>query len=261
MFECKFCRKVKKLIKAHILPQAFVRNKVKEYEYDLIEVAKDKNNKEKRKGDGYRVDKYGTVLIQSNGYFDSNILCEDCDKKFGKCENKLIRFLADSTDVNKYDYKGISPAIKGILWKAHITTNQEFSFVNLGIYANKLYDSLQTSFDEPELIPPQDFPIWIQQYKNILGDRNNKNDVLQNMISTGVKTRDKYFGTLYCFDFSGHKVTIRVGGNQFPQTINQFITNNKPNVSEIPYIFDGTLEDIDNPNQTIAQAISQIVLN
>ena len=28
---CKFCRKDKKLIEAHIIPQAFVRKKVKEY--------------------------------------------------------------------------------------------------------------------------------------------------------------------------------------------------------------------------------------
>jgi hypothetical protein len=253
---CKFCRKDKKLIEAHIIPQAFVRKKVKEYKGDLIEVAKDKNNKEKRKGDGYCVDKDGTVRIQSNGYFDANILCDECDKKFGKCEDKLIKFLTDSTDVNKYDYRSISLAIKGILWKAHITTNQQFIHINLGKYGDVLYDSLLSHLNNQDKIPPQNFPIWIQRYKNVLGNSNSKNDVIFNMTNYGSKGRDEYYGILYRFDFSGHQIIIRVGGNPLPKTINQFIANDKANISEVLYSFSGNVNDIINPNPSIIKAFS-----
>ena len=259
MLECKFCRKTKKnLIKAHIIPQAFVRKKAKEYGTDLIVVAKGKNNKEKRKGDGYRVDKDGTVRIQSNGYFDPNILCDECDRKFGKCEDKLITFLIDSIDVNKYDYRSISLAIKGILWKAHITTNQEFTHIDLGKkYGDVLYNCLLLHLDNKDKIPPQDFPIWIQRYKNVLG--NSKNDVIFNMINNGSKNRDECHGILYRFDFSGHRIIIRVGGEPLTN-LNQFIANDKANISEVVYRFSGNVNDIFNPNPSIIKAFHSMHL-
>ena len=119
-----------------------------------------------------------------------------------------------------------------------------------------MYDSLSYSLNNPDEVPPQDFPICIQRYKNVLGNTNNKSDVILNMINCGSKGRDPYYGTLYRFDFSGHQIIIRVGGDTLPKTINQFITNDTPNIVEISYRFSSTVEDIFNPNQSMVRAIS-----
>lgn len=245
MKECKLCKEFKKLIKAHIIPQAFVSNKVKEYgNRNLVEVEKDKSGKE----------------VKANGYFDPNILCNVCDQKFGACEKMLIEFLRNSNNIKKYDYRNINLAIKGVLWKAHTTSHKEFRHIDLGKYGDNLHDSLQDSLSNPDLIPPQDFLIQIQRYKNALGNSNSKNDVIFNMINCGSKARDDYGGTLYRFDFSGHQIIIRVGGGPLPKTISRFITDDKPNIVEIPYRFSSTVEDIFNPNQSMVQAISQTKL-
>lgn len=245
MEQCKFCTELKELIDAHIIPKAFVRNKVKEYgNKNLVEVEKDKSGKE----------------VRSNGYWDNHILCSSCDNVLGSCEKMLIEFLRNSNDINKYNYRKISLAIKGILWKAHITSNQEFKHIGLGKYGDKLYTSLKVSLSQPNSMPSQDFPIWIQRYKNVLGNSHNKNDSIFNMINCGSKGRDPYYGTLYRFDFSGHQIIIRVGGDPLPKTINRFITNDKSNIVEISYRFSSTLEDIYKPKQSMLRAISQITL-
>ena len=66
--------------------------------------------------------------------------------------------------------------------------------------------------------------------------------------------------TKYRFDFSGHQIIIRVGGDPLPKTINRFITNDKSNIVEISYRFSSTLEDIYKPKQSMLRAISQITL-
>ena len=140
--KCKFCKEDKKLIDAHIIPRAFVRNKVKEYNNkNLIQIKKDT---------------IGYKIIKSNSYFDGKILCHNCDNKF--CDQTLIESLENSYDANIYNYRKISIAIKAILWKAYITTIQEFNQIDLGkIYGDKLYNSLKHSIKYPEEIPPQDF--------------------------------------------------------------------------------------------------------
>tara|TARA_B110000211_G_C13985425_1_gene511471 strand:- start:143 stop:898 length:756 start_codon:yes stop_codon:yes gene_type:complete len=245
--ECKFCTEQTTLINAHIIPQTFVINQTKKSNIkNLVEVTKD-------------IDKSGKVII-GNGYSDKDILCQLCDQKFGDQENKLKNFLSNSSDINKYYYRRISLAIKGILWKAHITSHQEFKHIYLGKYEKILYNSLSHSLNNPAEVPTQDFPIWLRRYKN-LGNGDSKNDVILNMINCGSKGRDKFNGTLYRFDFSNHQIIIRVGGNTLPEAVNNFISNDTPNISEICYKFNNSLEDIFNPNQTILQAFNQVCLN
>jgi hypothetical protein len=205
--ECKFCKEYKKLIKAHIVPQTFVKNQAKTSNDVSVEVIKD-------------IDKSGKV-IKNNGYFDKDILCHLCDKEFGVWEETLKIFLSNSSNMNNYCYRSISLAMKGIIWKAHITSRQEFNHIYLGKkYEKILYNSLSRSLNNPDEVPPQDFPIWLRRYKN-LGNGHIKNDIIFNMINCGSKGRDIFHGTLYRFDFSNHQIIIRVGGLHYlkPLTI------------------------------------------
>jgi len=75
------------------------------------------------------------------------------------------------------------------------------------------------------------------------------------------KSRDDYYGTLYTFNFSNHKIIIRVGGEKLPKTINRFITNDKSNIDEICYRFDITMEDIHITLQSMVQALNQLYID
>jgi hypothetical protein len=246
--ECKFCTKQETLIKAHIVPQTFVTNQAKtSNSKNLVEVTKD-------------IDKSGKV-IKNNGYFDKDILCQLCDQKFGVWEKTLKIFLSNSSNMNNYCYRSISLAMKEIIWKAHITSRQEFNHIYLGKkYKKILYNSLSRSLNNPDEVPPQDFPIWLRRYKN-LGNGDSKYDIIFTMINCGSKGRDPFHGTLYRFDFNNHQIIIRVGGNTLPEAVNNFISNDTPNISEICYKFNNSLEDRFNPNQTILQAFNQVCLN
>lgn len=60
--KCKFCKEDKKLIDAHIIPRAFVRNKVKEYNNkNLIQIKKDTI--------GYKIIKSNQIVILMVKYF------------------------------------------------------------------------------------------------------------------------------------------------------------------------------------------------
>lgn len=251
--KCRFCGKHKKFIEAHIIPAAFSRDVVK------------------RKGDGKTLievsKKQGGKIVQSNGYRDLNILCGGCDGILGAYEGALIVFLRDSKNISRYNYRKINIAIKGILWKAHITSRPEFKDINLGKYGDKLYESLKSSIEVLDSTPPQDFPIWICRYKNDLGTENNKSDILYNMISCGSRGRDYYHGTLYRFDFTGHQIIIRVGGESLPQYINRFINIEKPNIYEIrytyngiQYIYNGSKVDMKNTKISILEYLTQAIL-
>jgi hypothetical protein len=245
MAECKFCREDKSLIKAHIIPQAFIKQEVKNSNYKNLRcIYKDKSR---------------YTIIKANGYFDRDILCQSCDNKLGVCEDTLIKFLRTNKE-SDYNYRNINIAIKGILWKAHITTRPEFNAINLGLkYRDELYNSITYSLNHPEKLPTQDFQIWIQRYKNIY--TNNKQDVLANMITCGTKARDEFHGTLYYFDFSKHKVIIRISGKHLPKHINKFITNSTANISDILYCHRDTEKNIFFPNKTVLNAFYTITLN
>ena len=244
MAECKFCKKDKMLIRAHIIPQAIIARQVKQYCCkNLIQIGRDR---EKPKP------------IKANGYFDKDILCSECDGQFGKYEEKLINFLHDSK--NDYNYRNISLAIKGILWKAHITNHQEFQNINLGKYSKVLYESLSNCFNIAVSIPPQDFLIWIKRYKNTSTIISTQ-DILANMINCGIHCRDDYYGRLYRFDFWGYQILIRVGGELLPKSFNRFLTYDQHNISEITYSFTGSKNDIESSNRSILNVFQEVTIN
>lgn len=138
--ECKYCKKNKKLIKAHILPRKFYTN----YEKD-----------------GYQAVKIdGSYEIFQCGFYNNNILCADCDGKILKLyDDEAYRLLLDienkkeKSTINdlsvyhysfsEFDYNKIRKFFIALLWKASITKSKFYNSVDLGPYEKIALDILQ----------------------------------------------------------------------------------------------------------------------
>jgi hypothetical protein len=202
---CKLCRNDKKLIEAHIIPQAFSKDVQKAFGKTQILLIEE--GKRSRKA-------------PQLGYFDKEILCGTCDGDIGKWEEDLIDLFRKGYENHPYNYSSIKLAILSILWKSHITTNPAFEGVKLGsFWENKLHDLIKNGCASS----PEDFSIWINRYKSI--DKSGKTNPLTEMIPTGTKGRNRGYGiNFYCFGFGGHKIHIVVDKRRFPNNIKTIST-------------------------------------
>lgn len=129
--ECRLCKKEKKLIKAHTIPEAFFR---------LL-----------RKGETPPKLMTNIAGIHPKkspiGVYDTEILCRECEDKFESWDDYGIRLLINELDTfkpikdgseivayyqDKYDYEKLKLFFISILWRASVSTQSFYSKVHLG---------------------------------------------------------------------------------------------------------------------------------
>ena len=154
---CRFCNLIKPLIKAHIIPRSFFL---------------------KYKGDPAKGQKPYAVLVDSKkpikesgefkqaGIYDSNILCESCEKKFGEFDRygwEILEPITVDTPPSQYngsvykidcDTDKIRRFILSVLWRASVSKIQFYKDVDLGPYERVVKDRI---FDPASLLPLTSF--------------------------------------------------------------------------------------------------------
>ena len=159
MTECKLCRQQKKLIKAHIIPEAFYELK-KHGNLPLVILGEAPKGKVKK---------------SRLGYYDENILCEMCDCELGKLDQhaaeKLLqscnRQLIQNNDLVIYQYNGaeaksIIRFVASVIWRASISTLPFFQRVKTSNYEEQLREFIcgkgTLDLDKSILITEFDYP-------------------------------------------------------------------------------------------------------
>lgn len=132
---CSYCGEDKKLIKAHIIPEAFF----------------------KRLRDG-KQEPSPLLLTNKNdvypkrspiGIYDCNILCLECEKQFGDWDNYAQELLREKSgnaspimvagkcegyEVRKYNYTYLKLFFISLLWRAAVSKDHFYAKVNLGAH-------------------------------------------------------------------------------------------------------------------------------
>lgn len=147
---CKLCQQEKPLIKkSHILPDFLFKklydphNKLRRF--DAVQMAKGNPR----------------VSRPSSGAYEGELLCQDCDNRIlGQYETYISRIIARKLapkdkinfkitynnyglkfiEVSNIDYTKTKLFLLSILYRAHLSKNQEFKDIDLGPYAEKLRD-------------------------------------------------------------------------------------------------------------------------
>jgi len=130
---CRFCQKSDKLVKAHVIPEAFFR--------ELREVGGETPIIISSSGQEYP--KRAPI-----GVYDSTILCQECENHFSICDDYAVKVLLnefDSTFVPwshedrtvayrsaSVDQAMLSKFFVATLWRASVSTHAFYSKVTLG---------------------------------------------------------------------------------------------------------------------------------
>ncbi len=182
---CKLCNEDRKLVKSHIIPEAFYMN-IKLSDKPLKIYSGKEGNHPKR---------------SQIGLYDPNILCDDCEKKFHQYDDYGISVLLQSLlkkepvedrneiigyTINGVDYNKFKLFFMSMLWRAAISVKEEFKKVTLGPHLKYLENHIKS--DDPGNIHdfavllteqkfPNDMPIMIIPHKVRFLDGINFSDV------------------------------------------------------------------------------------
>lgn len=150
MATCRLCGKDKKLIRAHVIPEA------------LLALPSGDDEPAKILSNTPGVHPKRTLT----GVYDSNILCEPCDGELGKLDQHAVENILRSTNVvdvrlgNKVmareyrdaDPEQVSKFIASVLWRASISSHNFFNRVKLGPYEEKIRSALlDAKQDDPSV--------------------------------------------------------------------------------------------------------------
>jgi hypothetical protein len=130
---CQYCREDKRLIKAHIIPEAFFR-RIRGEQNSLRLISNKENEYSKR---------------APIGVYDRNILCIECERIFGTWDNYAQDFLNGvpqsatpirygnsiiGYEVPYYNYATLKLFFISLLWRAGISKHSFYAKVKLGPY-------------------------------------------------------------------------------------------------------------------------------
>ena len=162
---CQYCLERKPLCEAHIIPKLYYKDlRDKDGQFPLI-----KNNFERQR----------VKYIGDFGY-DTNILCEDCDKSFGKkFENYIGSLINDegilSSNSHEFEYKipisykKLKLFLLLVLWRASIS--DRFMWSNVSLSFDKK-DQIKEYLKNNSLVDPYFFPtVCIQLSHNKIKNR------------------------------------------------------------------------------------------
>lgn len=236
--KCKLCLKeYKKLCKAHIIPEFMYKDLYDEKGF--LYIIEFKENKIKTK----KIPK---------GKYDKEILCLDCDNYINEISenyvSKIYNVLLKGGEhdrgvkdgqipIRKFipqipqhlaeyhfdnlDYKQFKLFYLSILWRASISSLEEFEEVELGKYEQILRDMIRS--ENPGDV--EDYPVLIFNCREDVS-------ILEEMIHPPMKFKDKE-GTIYLFQINGLVYTFYISKHRTPgYALNKTI--NKDNHLEIP---------------------------
>lgn len=214
-FECKLCMEIKPLIRAHIIPRYF-------YAPNSYLISDNSRYKKKR----------------PIGSYDQNILCTDCDNLIlGKFDGFAKRILFAQKGViketlhnpafpmqslsyyrlkDKNGYDKLNRFFLSILWRASISTQEDFLTFNLGLYEQLAKKAvLEESYDYEEF-----FSITICLLNDI------KHPIhLFSAKSTKIEDTNCYIAIIGFF-----KVIIRCDKRRLPPTLQEIALSPKNDV-------------------------------
>lgn len=164
--QCKFCLKENKLIDAHILPRCFYEN------------MRDDRNKPFLKLTNIKGEHFQKCWI---GFYDSSIICEDCEKIFQKYDDYACRtLLSDFNEsnfifdysknkvaykLNNIEYEKLKLFFLSVLWRASVSERKEFKKVNIGPFEKSLRNMIQNN--NPGQV--NDFLIITERFNDFFG--------------------------------------------------------------------------------------------
>lgn len=164
--KCKLCGNTGPLMESHIIPRAFFRDVAAggetPAEYSFVP---------------------GVPLKRSpTGPYDADMLCEACERMFGKWDDYGVKFLRrplgefklvqgrtregveqDGTGILRtadVDYRRLKLFLLSVLWRAHSSGNKMFERVRLGPFEARLRAMLLAR-DPGE---KTDFPVWLMRF-------------------------------------------------------------------------------------------------
>ncbi len=176
---CKLCTgEFEKLAESHILAKGFFRSLYPPND-DRALLSSNGKNRPKR------------IRI---GYYDDKILCIECDKKLGKYDEYGIKtFLRkdvisfpDSDEaylIKNVNYSKLKIFLMSLLYRASITSMQEFSLINLGEYYEEKLRNMIITDDPCEF---NDFPFFISKFETNQLPQNIANKTLMSPYRTKI---------------------------------------------------------------------------
>jgi hypothetical protein len=136
---CKLCDQERKLVRAHIIPEAFFRRARSEDDGNVpwMLVSSTPGLPAKR-----------TRI----GIYDQGILCEACERLFQDCDSYAVNLLLDRVvaeshpmyrggeevafTIDSFDYRLLKFFAIAVLWRAAVSTQHYYEHVSLGRYEN-----------------------------------------------------------------------------------------------------------------------------
>jgi len=207
---CKFCLQEKKLVDAHIIPLAF------------FEAIKPSKGKDRSEALVHVTNSEGTFPVKKTvkGPSDPNLVCLDCEQRFGPLDEHAIKVLLKDegnhiprhlngetlawiVDHKGYDYNQIMLFFISLLWRADKTDLPFFARVKIGPYADIAKEALlKQKSDDIER-----FSVFLARYNVGLG-RSPILDPYSERFD-GINIYHFYLG-------SGYMVYIKVDKRPFP---------------------------------------------
>jgi hypothetical protein len=203
---CKICLEDKKCIKAHIIPESFIK---------II------------KQDGKPIMILSPNEFQSKthiGVYDKKILCEDCEKLFSPWDNYgnlilVANFPKDKPfldgdkvlayTIENFDYHKLKLFFISILWRASASSHNYFSHINAGPFEDMLKEMI---------------------INNDPGDKNCFSVIITKFDDESIATailnphREKLEGiNYYSIYLGGFKVYIKVDNRESSELMKNFI--------------------------------------
>jgi hypothetical protein len=204
---CKFCLEDKKCIKAHIIPNSLYEPLLDYKEGMLIVSNKSKIYPKK----------------QQTGIYDTNIVCEECERLFSKPDDYAKSFFSAEIPeesfiihngekcvytIKDYDYHNLKLFFISLLWRASASTHPFFSNVKIGPFDNLIKEMIKNNNSGDE----NTFSVTLTRYDNPLSIQMLK------------PFRKKWFDVnYYIFYLSGWKTYIKVDKRPTPQILKGFI--------------------------------------
>jgi hypothetical protein len=203
---CKFCLEEKECIEAHIIPNSLYEPILNDKKGMLI-ISNEPENYPKK---------------QHTGIYDTNLVCEECERLFSKPDNYAKSFF--SADINEddfiidnneklayiiknYDYHNLKLFLISLLWRASASTQAFFSKVNVGPFENQIKEMIKKNDPGDENI----FSVTLTRYDN--------------PIATAMLNpfRKKWYGiNYYTFYLRGWKTYIKTDNRPAPEIMRDF---------------------------------------
>lgn len=210
---CKLCRKDKKLIDAHIVPKALIREVLPPDKKALLVI---------EKGLHYTPRSW-------TGEYDSEILCASCDAYLGtfeqigietlrsikSCET-IVSSVNEQVKVYKlvnFDYVRFKLFFLTLLWKASVSKKSSFEVVSLGLYEEAVRQMLLNK----DFGGNHDFSLFITVYRpSRLKEYQDVWHILHKSVMSPSKARIEGV-TYYEFPVLEYSVYIKVSNQPIPK--------------------------------------------